>query len=116
MPWSPPKHCPAGHPPYTGRACPECAAKRRAVFDKRRPSARARGYTKAWEKARADFLATNPRCARCGSLASVVDHIRPHRGDRRLFWDRTNWQPLCASCHSSHKQREEHQAGGRFDF
>jgi hypothetical protein len=31
--------------------------------------------------------------------ATVVDHIVPHRGDRRLFWDKTNWQPLCKRCH-----------------
>ncbi|MCG8990866.1 HNH endonuclease [Laribacter hongkongensis] len=39
--------------------------------------------------------------------ATVVDHITPHRGDQRLFWDSSNWQPLCASCHSGAKQREE---------
>jgi len=31
--------------------------------------------------------------------ATVVDHIIPHRGDERLFWDETNWQPLCKQCH-----------------
>ena len=24
-----------------------------------------------------------------------------------LFWDRDNWQPLCAPCHDSHKKRME---------
>jgi len=43
----------------------------------------------------------------CGAPASVVDHIQPHRGDPRTFWDTTNWQSLCASCHSSHKQARE---------
>jgi 5-methylcytosine-specific restriction endonuclease McrA len=37
----------------------------------------------------------------------VVDHIQPHRGDQRLFWDRRNWQPLCRTCHSGHKQSIE---------
>jgi 5-methylcytosine-specific restriction endonuclease McrA len=36
-----------------------------------------------------------------------VDHIIPHRGDKRLFWHRANWQPLCAPCHNSIKQRQE---------
>ncbi|WP_189426952.1 HNH endonuclease [Devosia pacifica] len=35
------------------------------------------------------------------------DHITPHRGDDQLFWDRTNWQALCAHCHNSTKQRQE---------
>jgi 5-methylcytosine-specific restriction endonuclease McrA len=27
--------------------------------------------------------------------ATIVDHIKPHRGDQNLFWDQTNWQALC---------------------
>ena len=30
----------------------------------------------------------------------ALDHIIPHRGDRKLFWDRDNWQALCKSCHA----------------
>jgi 5-methylcytosine-specific restriction endonuclease McrA len=41
------------------------------------------------------------------TLATVVDHVEPHRGDQERFWDERNWQALCASCHSSDKQREE---------
>jgi 5-methylcytosine-specific restriction protein A len=43
----------------------------------------------------------------CDQPASVVDHIKPHRGDRKLFWERSNWQPLCQHHHSSTKQRME---------
>jgi 5-methylcytosine-specific restriction protein A len=33
-------------------------------------------------------------------LATVVDHVTPHRGDPELFWDiEGNWQPLCKACH-----------------
>lgn len=32
-------------------------------------------------------------------MASVVDHVIPHRGDKALFWDSDNWQPLCKPCH-----------------
>jgi 5-methylcytosine-specific restriction protein A len=33
------------------------------------------------------------------TAAVQVDHVVPHRGDRRLFWDsRGNWQSLCAAC------------------
>lgn len=75
-------------------------------------SARKRGYTTKWEKARLTFLKRNPLCRLCaleGRLApaNVVDHVIPHRGDNALFWDRGNWQPLCTTCHSSTKQRQE---------
>lgn len=77
-------------------------------------SARKRGYTTKWEKARLTFLQRHPLCRFCekeGRLtpATVVDHAMPHRGDNRLFWDTGNWQPLCATCHSSTKQREENK-------
>ena len=67
----------------------------------------ARGYTAEWQHERDLFLQVNPTCRRCGALATVVDHIRPHRGDRWKFWNRSNWQALCAPCHNSHKQRAE---------
>jgi 5-methylcytosine-specific restriction endonuclease McrA len=96
-----------------------------------RAGARQRGYTHRWDKARAAFLAEpgNQFCVRCqqrglfnpgtmhmdGSIEAnprriglVVDHIVPHRGDQRLFWDRSNWQPLCHDDHDIVKQREEH--------
>jgi 5-methylcytosine-specific restriction protein A len=38
--------------------------------------------------------------------ASVVDHIIPHRGDAELFWNESNWQSLCKSCHD-HKTMTE---------
>ena len=41
------------------------------------------------------------------SQAGVVDHITPHRGDMRLFWDEGNWQSLCNPHHVREKQREE---------
>jgi 5-methylcytosine-specific restriction protein A len=46
--------------------------------------------------------------------ATVVDHIKPHKGDQGLFWDTDNWQGLCATHHSSVKQQVERSgyAGG----
>lgn len=77
-----------------------------------RPSARERGYNTRWDKARKTFLARQPLCAHCqanGKLtaATVVDHIVPHRGNQQLFWDRTNWQPLCTTCHNRKTRRGE---------
>lgn len=71
-----------------------------------------RGYNYRWQQARERFLFANPLCVYCKAkgrvtAATVVDHIVPHRGDMDLFWDQSLWQPLCASCHSAVKQREE---------
>ncbi len=71
-----------------------------------------RGYGGRWQKARERFLAKHPLCAYCEregkvTAASVVDHVVPHRGDQALFWQKENWQSLCATCHSSTKQQIE---------
>ncbi len=54
---------------------------------------------------RAYQLTLEPYCRECArhgitTRATDVDHIIPHRGDRRLFYDETNLQSLCHSCHS----------------
>lgn len=72
--------------------------------EKWRGSASSRGYDSRWRVARKAFLQAHPLCAEClregrYTAASVVDHIIPHRGDMRLFWDMENWQPLCKDCH-----------------
>jgi 5-methylcytosine-specific restriction protein A len=82
-----------------------------------RRSSRERGYGKRWEHASKAFRNRYPLCGQrpngqrpvmsvCfdrGLVRSArqVDHVIPHRGDERLFWDREgNWQSLCASCGS----------------
>ena len=87
-------------------------ADRNHDHDRRRGSFRERGYDARWGKARAAFLKQNPLCVMCLHAgrpvrATVVDHIVPHRGDQRLFWDEANWQPLCRTHHNSTKQRME---------
>jgi 5-methylcytosine-specific restriction protein A len=64
-----------------------------------------------WKRARLAWLHANPLCAECqrkGMLrpATEVDHIRPHNGNRALFWDRNNWQSLDAACHSQKTIKE----------
>lgn len=71
-----------------------------------------RGYGYKWQQARDGYLRLHPLCVMCRAdglvtLATVVDHIEPHRGDQRLFWDSENWQSLCATHHSGEKQRQE---------
>jgi 5-methylcytosine-specific restriction protein A len=34
------------------------------------------------------------------TAATVVDHIKDHKGDQALFWDESNWQPSCEACHN----------------
>ncbi len=83
-----------------------------ADHDERRGSAAARGYDARWRRARDAHLAANPLCVCClanGTMhpAELVDHIIKHRGDAALFWNRTNWQPLCRWCHDNVKQALE---------
>ena len=85
----------------SGTYCPEHSAE---SPDRLRGSATERGYVAKWRRARKRFLQRHPLCANCLSQgvltpATVVDHIVPHRGDHRLFWDEQNWQPLCKACH-----------------
>lgn len=94
--------------------------------DERRGTASERGYDSKWARARLYYLRKHPLCVYCQreqrtALATVVDHIVPHRlkdaidsGDqdriaaaRRLFWDSANWQPLCKPHHDGQKQAEE---------
>lgn len=69
-------------------------------------------YSYRWQRASKAFLAEHPLCVFCEKLgrvtpSSVVDHVKPHRGDEAMFWDSTNWQALCKPCHDSVKQRME---------
>nr|DAE96978.1 MAG TPA: HNH endonuclease [Caudoviricetes sp.] len=45
--------------------------------------------------------------------ATEVDHIIPHRGDQKLFWDMSNWQALCHNCHSAKTAREDGGFGNK---
>ncbi|WP_217597159.1 HNH endonuclease [Cohnella sp. GbtcB17] len=112
MPSKPKRPCSApGCPNLTeGRYCEGHADKARQT-DRERGTSAQRGYGAAWRKAREGWLRKHPLCVACerqGKLtpANEVDHIRPHRGDKVLFWDRLNWQSLCKSCHSAKTARE----------
>ena len=71
-----------------------------------------RGYNSEWRRARALFLADHPICEECkregkASAATVVDHIVPHKGNKALFWDESNWQALCKHCHDVKTAKED---------
>ena len=98
-----------------------CAAHQhveRKLSDARRGTAHERGYSAAWQKARIGFLKSHPLCVhheRRGQVAeaTVVDHTIPHRGDKALFWDHGNWQPLCKPCHDRKTATEDGGFGRR---
>jgi 5-methylcytosine-specific restriction endonuclease McrA len=85
-------------PPCRIQTCPNLGC---TIPEHQRPSAAQRGYDGDWQAARIAFLAANPRCVACGQPANTVDHDPPHRGDRRAFWDRRTWRPMCTTCHNA---------------
>ena len=107
---------PCGHP-----GCPELIEPGTKFCEKHKPlhpeitrPAAKRGYGSRWQKASKAFLQSHPLCAEClkqgrYTKATVVDHIVPHRGDQKLFWDRSNWQPLCKACHDRKTWREDNR-------
>ena len=77
-----------------------------------RPNAYRRGYNSAWQKASKAYLIKHPYCAEClksdiHTPATVVDHIKPHKGNKDLFWDSSNWQALCKHCHDRKTATED---------
>lgn len=57
-------------------------------------------YTYKWQKYRKEFLVEHPFC-KCGKVATVVDHIKPHKLNMFLFWDPTNHEAKCKTCHDA---------------
>ena len=121
MPYKP-KH-PCAYP-----GCPElieanetyCKKHKKLIleqYDRARPNARQRGYTRDWEKARRIYLREHPLCVEClkegkTTPATVVDHIIPHKGNKKLFWDINNWQALCKYHHDRKTMKELLGKGG----
>jgi len=95
--------------------CEQHRSETRRELDARRGSAHARGYGAKWQKASKAFLRAHPlcQCPECKegqlqtTLATVVDHVTPHRGDMGLFWDSNNWQSMSKTCHDRKTARED---------
>lgn len=101
MPTQPPHLC--GHPGcWTLTNESRCSTHKRDGY---RGGSTKQGYDSRWARARAAWLAEHPLCVMCLAegvtrAATVVDHIKPHKGDQRLFWDAEhNWQSLCKRHH-----------------
>jgi 5-methylcytosine-specific restriction endonuclease McrA len=69
-----------------------------------------------WQRRRRLQLLAHPLCAFCAergavARATVVDHVKPHRGNWNLFV-LGELQSLCGPCHNSIKQRLEQEKPG----
>lgn len=68
-------------------------------------------HTTRWRKLREAQLKAYPLCAMCeksgrDTIATVADHVVPHRGDSELFWH-GKLQSLCSTCHGAAKAMQE---------
>ena len=94
------------------RYCAEHKKQVQQRQDKERGTAAQRGYGSQWRKARDGYLRHHPLCVMCESdgrivQAIVVDHKIPHKGDKALFWDKSNWQSLCKRHHDVKTSKED---------
>lgn len=79
-------------------------------------------YSRRWKNLRkAVWLRDVYTCQKTGVIcvgkypagnSPVADHIIPHRGDPRLFWEISNIQTVSKEYHDSQKQREERAQWG----
>jgi 5-methylcytosine-specific restriction protein A len=119
MPTAPGRPCP-GYGPRRGRCpnviargircCPDCIVYDKAIgkeYSQRRDQTEPRRWIHSprWRKSREIHLRQYPLCVACerqGMItgATQVDHVIPHKGDYKLFWDQSNWQSICEPCHS----------------
>ena len=85
------------------RFCPDHLREAAAADRERRADSLAL-YDRRWAAYSKAFLRAHPLCVTCAAAglvvaAEVTDHVVPHQGSRRLFWDRGNHQALCKRCH-----------------
>ncbi|TAM96312.1 MAG: HNH endonuclease [Rhizobiaceae bacterium] len=107
MPHKPPRHRPLGA---------AATQEQRRVYDRSRDKQDWRRWYKTarWQAIRDLQLQREPLCRICEdagiiTAATVCDHVERHNGDPVRFWSGP-FQSLCASCHSSEKQRQENAA------
>ena len=103
---------PCSHPGCSALANGRFCEDHKGSEDRRRGSASQRGYDNRWQKYRKSFLEQHPLCIMCEregdiTVATVVDHIIPHKGDQGLFWDWNNHQPLCEFHHNQKTGSED---------
>jgi 5-methylcytosine-specific restriction protein A len=116
-----PKHpcaergCPALVPRGVAR-CPVHTATRAAHTTAERAHSQSLYNTTQWRELRRAHLQAHPLCEQCKregriTAARVADHVRPHNGDEKKFYDPSNLQSLCDwtspyNCHGKKTSRE----------
>lgn len=112
MPYKPKVSC--RHPccPNLVPAGQKYCEEHKALQPEESRSAATKGYGARWRLESKKFLALHPLCEEClkegkATPATVVDHIVPHQGDPKLFWDRSNWQALYKRCHDKKTRRDD---------
>jgi 5-methylcytosine-specific restriction protein A len=95
-------------------ACVKRGRTQATTHEARRGSSTERGYGYRWQKASKAYLRAHPIAVdwfreHGGRVyaAEVVDHIVPHRGDMKLFWDPSNWQGLTKRDHDRKTAMED---------
>ncbi|TGE31319.1 HNH endonuclease [Desulfosporosinus sp. Sb-LF] len=81
-------------------------------YDRRRGSAKQRGYDRHWKRLRKIFLHENPLCHDCLLVerltpAKEVHHIKKVREHPELRLVKSNLMGLCKACHSVRTGRGE---------
>ena len=112
MPYKP--KVPCRHPccPNLVPAGQKYCEEHKALHPEESRSAATKGYGARWRLESKKFLALHPLCEEClkegkATPVTVVDHIVPHQGDPKLFWDRSNWQALYKRCHDKKTRRDD---------
>lgn len=96
----------------------EAKVKKTRDYDKLRGTRTERGYDNRWLKASKQFI-KGKVCVNCEKngvykMSECTDHKIPVSGpDDPLFWDKTNWNPLCKNCHSEKTAKEDGAFGNK---
>lgn len=93
MPNRPPLHRAPGVETYLDRA-----------VIRSRDRSPSRIYGRQWQALRRAYLVLHPVCEcadQCGGASTVVDHVKPHNGDRALLMDWDNLQAMTKPCHDA---------------
>lgn len=102
-------------PNITRRTIQSLTNPRKSFSGQRSQSAkeRQRMYNnRRWRSASALFRKNNPLCIICKNKgiikpSQVTDHIKPHKGNLENFWDASNWQAICNTCHNTKSAKEK---------
>lgn len=116
MPFAAKVPCRGCNRPVKSGFCARCIAQGKGK--ETRPTSTKRGYGSKWQKAREAWLKKHPMAVDWFGdhegrefEAEVVDHVIPHKGDMKLFWDSGNWQGLTERDHDRKTALESGAAG-----